>query len=256
MKIGVFDSGLGGLLILSAITKRLPEYDYYYYGDTKNVPYGDKSEEEIYKLTQSAVEHLFKNNCHIVIIACNTASSETLRRLQDEYLPANYPDRRILGVIIPTIEMLGETLSEEALLLATQRTVSSGKYELELSLKGKGTKLTATAAPELVPLIESGKVTEAADAAARIIEPWLGKGDTVILGCTHYGMLKTEQRKRFPSLTFISQDEVIPSKLADYLSRHPEHEQKLTKGRDRTIHLTEHRADYDDLLVTFLEGRY
>jgi glutamate racemase len=132
MKIGFFDSGLGGLMILKAVAKALPEFDYEFYGDTANLPYGDKSEAAIYELTKQGVEHLFKRDCALVIVACNTASAETLRRLQDEYLPESYPDRRILGVIIPTVEEVMQEKYSNAILLATKRTVESKKYEKEL----------------------------------------------------------------------------------------------------------------------------
>lgn len=255
MKIGVFDSGLGGLLILRAITQLLPEYDYYYYGDTKHVPYGDRSENEIYELTKTAIEFLFAQDCWLVIIACNTSSAETLRRLQDEYLPQTHKDRRILGVIIPTIETLSEVASEKALLLATKRTVESNKYQLELSLKRGNTELCAIACPELVPLIEQGDLSQAIEVAKNYIHTWEGKGDAVILGCTHYGLMKTELRQLYPDLQFISQDEVVPKKLKLYLSNHPELETRLSRKGDRQIHLTEHRSDYDDLMVSFLQGR-
>ena len=127
MTIGLFDSGLGGLTILRAVVKQLPQYDYVYYGDTANLPYGDKSEAEIYDLSVAAMDYLFGEGCALIIVACNTASAETLRKLQDEYLPKHYPERRILGVIIPTVETLIADGVEAALLLATKRTVESQK---------------------------------------------------------------------------------------------------------------------------------
>lgn len=258
MKIGFFDSGLGGLILLKAVAKALPDYDYYYYGDTAHVPYGDKSEEEIFRLSQLAMEYLFAQGCLIVVIACNTASAETLRKLQDDYLPNAYPDRRILGVIIPTIEELNRSGSHETLLMATKRTVESKKYEKELQLKGnKEITLRSVATPQLVPLIEQGELEAAANEAIHVVEDrYPGKGEAVILGCTHYTLLKDSLRKKFPELTFISQDEVIPEKLNDYLTRHPELESKLTRGGGRQIHLTAHRPDYDAVMSQLLGGVY
>ncbi len=257
MKIGFFDSGLGGLILLKATAKALPDYDYYYYGDTANLPYGDKTEEEIYAFSKQAMDHLFEHDCALVIIACNTASAETLRKLQDEYLPNNYPERRILGVIIPTIEALNDSGCKDALLIATRRTVDSKKYEKELLLKGlPDIRIDAVATPHLVPLIERGDTSEAIDAAAKIIETRPVRGDSVILGCTHYTLLKDALREQFKELTFISQDEVIPKKLYLYLAMHPEIQNILSRSGTRQIYLTEHRPDYDQVMSQLLGGVY
>jgi glutamate racemase len=256
MNIGFFDSGLGGLLILKAVARSLPQYDYVYYGDTANLPYGDKTEEEIYELTKAAITELFKRDCLLVIVACNTASAETLRLLQDSFIKEEYPDRKVLGVIIPTIEELVEQKTKHAVLLATKRTVESGKYERELSKLNVEVRLTAKATPELVPLIELGEIDVAVDAASKTIESQAGEGDGVILGCTHYVLLKDTLREKFPGLTFISQDEVIPKKLSDYLSQHPEITSQLTNTGKREIVLTKHRPDYDRLTAEFLGGVY
>jgi len=248
MKIGFFDSGLGGLILLAATTEVLPQYDYYYYGDTAHLPYGDKSEEEIYRLSKIAMQHLFEAGCVIVIIACNTASSETLRRLQDEYLPNAYPDRRILGVIIPTIETLNESGRTKALLLATKRTVESQKYQRELLLKGlPDITIESIAAPTFVPLIEAGNLTDATAEAVALVDLWVGKGDAVILGCTHYTLLKDALRTQFPTLLFIAQDELIPEKIKTYLTNHPELSARLTQEGARTVHLTAERSDYETI---------
>ncbi len=253
MKIGFFDSGLGGLILLEATAAALPQYDYLYYGDTANVPYGDKTEGEIFELSKAAMQYLFEAGCLLVIIACNTASAETLRRLQDEYLPTAYPDRRILGVIIPTIETLATSGAAHALLLATTRTVTSQKYERELELKGvAGVTLHGVAMPQLVPLIEAGDVAGAHTLAASTIASESTAGDAVILGCTHYTLLKGALRQQFPDRTFIAQDELIPEKVRDYLVRHPELEQRLTRGRSRQVYLTAERPDYDTVIARLL----
>jgi glutamate racemase len=270
MKIGVFDSGLGGVLILKAIAKELPEYDYEYYGDTKHVPFGDRSESEIYEFTKEAVEHLFKKDCLIVILACNTASAETLRKLQDEYLPANYPDRRILGVIIPVVEEVIEDKCKQVLLFGTQRTVGSGKYHLELGKRSilanlqedknaLQTKIEAIATPELVPLLESGKLSKAVKLTQEKIDRHLNRGDKVdgvILGCTHYNLMLYKLRNQYPDITFFGQAEIIPEKIKNYLRKHSELESRLTHGGSRNIYLTEHRADYDQHLQELLGGHF
>jgi glutamate racemase len=257
MNIGFFDSGLGGLLILKAVARALPQYDYIYYADTKHLPYGDKSEEEIYELTKSAIEELFKRDCLLVVVACNTSSAETLRRIQDTYLKEHYPDRRILGVIVPTIEEVVAKHPPRAILLATKRTVESSKYGRELEKVTKDIELLSVATPELVPLIESHQLEAATTSAIQTIETTAGERDVVILGCTHYVMLKDSLREHFKnSLTIISQDEVIPKKLSDYLSRHDEIASRLSNTGKREIHLTEHRPDYDRLTAEFLGGVY
>ena len=277
-KIGLFDSGLGGLTILRAVARELPKYDYLYYGDTAHLPLGDKTEEEIFAYTKAGVLELFKKDCALVIIACNTASAATLRRLQDTFLQEEYPHRRILGVVIPTVEELINNNYEKALLIATRRTVASHKYDQELSARSpRPISLHAIATPELVPLIEQGQSEEAAKLAISTIESALesdGPFDVVILGCTHYTKLKDALRTHFdgaakprqtlnlnpnPSslnLSILSQDEIIPAKVSDYLARHPEIETKLRKSSNasRDIILTLHRPDYDDAIKELLGG--
>lgn len=233
MKIGLFDSGRGGLLVAKAVQAHMPQYDYVYYGDTANVPYGDRSESEIYEFTKAGVEYLFKQNCLIVVLACNTASAETLRKLQDEWLPYNYPERKILGVIIPTVEAMLDANRKRILLLATQRTVSAGKYHLELGkLNILHTKIVSHPAPALVPMIEKGTISAALAEATVCIKNYTDRGeeiDGVILGCTHYSLLVGELRIKFPDIQFFTQTEIIPSKLDAYLEAHPELETQLTR---------------------------
>ena len=260
MNIGFFDSGLGGLTILRAVTKQLPDYNYVFYGDTANLPYGDKTEDEVYALTKRGVEYLFEAASALVIIACNTASAETVRRLQNEFLPQFYPNRKILGIIVPTVEVLQTKNINCALLIGTKRTIESNKYQSELDARGDSTiHLTAIATPELVPLIELGEVENAIQQAISRIESIIAIKDVeaVILGCTHYTQLKEALRNHFSSrLLIISQDEVIPDKLQTYLTTHPEITATLTQESKRTIHLTKHRPDYDALMGQFLGGSY
>lgn len=261
MKIGFFDSGLGGLLVLKAVAKHLPEYDYEYYGDTKNLPYGDKTEEQIYEHTKAGMVHLFERDSALIVVACNTASAETLRRLQDEFLPATYPTRKILGVIIPVVEAVVDSECKRVLMFATKRTVSSGKYHLELGKRNEiNTKIEAVATPELVPLIEEGNIVGANTVVQALIDERLQNGgevDGLILGCTHYTLLAPKLREAYgDTIKIFSQTEIIPEKLALYLQNHAEIETTLSTGGKRNIYLTEHREDYDTHLSSLLEGQF
>src|SRR4051812_46826711 len=155
MKIGVFDSGLGGLFSMKALSSSLPEHDYIYLGDTKRLPYGSRKHDEIYTFLQEGVEYLFSQNCALVIVACNTASAQALRRIQQEYLPNAYPDRRVLGMIIPLVE---ECASYSRVgLIATEATVASNTYVIEAQTRAPNTEIFSLAAPLLVPIIENGE---------------------------------------------------------------------------------------------------
>lgn len=237
MTIGFFDSGIGGFYLMERAMRMLPQYDYVFYGDTKHLPYGDKKESEIYRLTRNAVWYLFSaHDAELVILACNTASAETLRKLQDEFLTARYPKRRILGVIIPTIEELLDSGAKDPLLIGTTRTVASQKYEKELAKREASFPLSAKATPELVPMIEAEDLLAACAHLEPILESHQEEGgDAVILGCTHYSLLTPHLRERHPDLTFLSQDEIIPKKLKDYLARHEDIEKLLSRRGEREI---------------------
>ncbi|MDD5606226.1 MAG: glutamate racemase [Patescibacteria group bacterium] len=241
MKIGVFDSGLGGLLLLRAMVKKLPAYDYVYLGDTKRVPYGNRSQDTIYEFLEEAVEYLFKQNCQLIIVACNTASAQALRKIQKNYLPKHYPDRRVLGVIIPTAEAAVASGAKNTGVLATAGTVNSGAFVRELKKLDKKIQVWQEAAPLLVPLVEQGELKWAEPIVKGYLKPLLKhKIDSLILGCTHYPRLKSMIRKLVgKGVKVISQDEVVPAKLADYLKRHPEIEKKLSKGRGRKLLVTD-----------------
>lgn len=258
MKIGFFDSGLGGLLILKAVAKHLPQYDYEYYGDTAHVPYGDRSEAEIYELTKAGVLHLFSRECVLVIIACNTASVETLRRLQDTLLVGDFIDRRILGVIIPTVEAVVSSPYKSVALFATKRTIDSGKYNREFMKLDESVSLINRALPELVPLIEAGKRDEAIALIVAETKTMKTAGaQAIILGCTHYCSLKDAVRAVMggEGLVF-TQDEIVPVRLEDYLVRHPEITSKLSETGKRDIVLSAHRHAYDERIAEFLGGVY
>jgi glutamate racemase len=245
VKIGVFDSGMGGLAIAQAVMARLPDYDYLYLGDTKRVPYGGRSQETIHEFTSQALTYLFANDCQLVILACNTASAEALRKSQQEYLPRNYPERRVLGVIIPTAEAAFEDGSASTIgVLATQSTVESKAYERELLRQNPLAKVVQVEAPLLVPILENqGKKYVAPILDDYLAHLFAANVDSIVLGCTHYCLLKNEIRERV-NVPVISQDEVIPEKLADYLLRHPEISEKLNQSGKREYHVTDISTGY------------
>jgi glutamate racemase len=242
MKIGVFDSGLGGLVITQSLMKSLPSYDYVYLGDTARVPYGNRSQETIYDFTKSAVEYLFKHDCKLVIIACNTASAEALRRIQKEYIPQFYPDRRVLGVLIPTAEEAAtRTNNKNVGVIATRGTVDSKAYIREICKIDNDIKVFQQATPLLVPLIENS----ALQYSPVILHDYLGSLinsdiDTLILGCTHYPLLKKQIRQEVgDDIVIISQDELIAAKLSDYLLRHTDIQELLSKNGTSRFLLTD-----------------
>lgn len=242
MKIGVFDSGLGGLAIARAIAELLPQYDYLYLGDTKRVPYGSRSQETIHEFTGQALDFLFDNDCRLVVIACNTASAESLRKSQQEYLPRNFPERRILGVIIPTAEAAVESGAKNVGVLATSSTVESGAYARELHRCSTEVNITQHAAPLLVPIIENDGLKYLDPILNDYLEG-LNNIDSLILGCTHYCLIKDQVRARFKG-PVISSDEVVPAKLADYLRRHPEMEIELSRNGSRRYCVTDLTPSY------------
>ncbi len=256
MKIGFFDSGIGGLTVMKAVALVMPQYDYEFFGDTANLPYGDKTEEEICELTKIGIEALFEKDCSLVVIACNTASAETLRKLQDTFLADEYPDRKILGVIIPMVEEVVECHAKRSLLIGTRRTIDSSKYEIEFAKCTTGPEVFSLATPTLVPLIEDGRIGEAVLEVIPMVTELLEKGgDSLILGCTHYGLLKQGIEEHFGQKVMIfSQAEIIPKKLFAYLEAHPEIKNKLTQGGTRNIFLSAHTRNYDKVVGDILGG--
>jgi glutamate racemase len=250
MKIGVFDSGLGGLFVTRALVTNLPQYDYVYLGDTQRVPYGNRSHETVYRFLREAVDYLFAHGCGLIIVACNTASAEALRRIQREYLPAHYPKRRVLGIIIPTAEAaLKDPKIKRVGVLATQGTVTSGAYVRELKKIRPDVAIFQQAAPILVPLVENNAGQFADPILRSYLQPLLKKKiDTLILGCTHYPILRKQIKKICGAhVKVVSQDEVISAKLADYLRRHPEIERRLAKHKHREFLVTDLTAATETL---------
>jgi glutamate racemase len=247
MKIGVFDSGLGGLFVMRALARKLPRYDYVYLGDTARVPYGNRSPQVVHQFLKEAMEFLFKQGCGLIIVACNTASAEALRKIQQGYLPRHYPDRRVLGVIIPTVEEALVSSVQRLGVLATQGTVRSDTYVREVQKLDPHVKVFQNAAPLLVPLIEH----DGAKWATPIVREYLAplrraKVQKIILGCTHYPALKS-MIKKISGVPVVSQDEIIPRKLKDYLRRHPEIDSRLGKGGKRELLATDITPAYERL---------
>lgn len=239
--IGVFDSGYGGLTILSEIKKRMPQYDYLYLGDNSRAPYGSRSFDVIYEFTRQAVIALFEKGCNLVILACNTASAKALRTIQQVDLPKIAPQKRVLGIIRPTAEIIGGlTQSRHVGILGTLGTIQSESYQLEIKKIFPDIHVVGEACPMWVPLVENGKAdSDGADFFVNeSIQELLAKDaaiDTIILGCTHYPLLENKIRKCLPpSVKVVAQGQYIAQSLQDYLFRHPEMEAVCTKGA--TIH--------------------
>ncbi len=246
MKIGVFDSGLGGLLIAHSLIQALPEYDYLYLGDTARVPYGNRSQETIYEFTRQAIDYLFHHGCSLIIVACNTASAEALRRIQQEYLPKQYPDRKVLGVLVPAVEAaIAASHNYHIGVLATRSAVDSKAFNREIAKRAPEMSVSAAAAPLLVPLVENGGTQWAEPILTAYLVPLKAKGiDTLILGCTHYPYLKHQIAAIMgPGVKLIGQDEVVPPKLAEYLHRHPDVNRKLSRNGRYEFHVTDLTPD-------------
>lgn len=225
--IGVFDSGLGGLTIFKYFLADLPEYDFIYLGDNARAPYGSRSQETIYRYTREAVDFLFAKNCKLIIIACNTASAQALRRIQQEYLPEKYPDRKVLGVIRPLVEEAVKEINIEKIgVIGTRATIESKVYTKEFKKLNPKIKIFEQSAPLLVPLIEEGWVKS--PETRKILKKYLlplktKKVRALILACTHYPFLMEEFKKIMPKNCKISDPgKIVSSSLADYLKKHKE----------------------------------
>ena len=244
--IGVFDSGYGGLTILKQIRAAMPEYDFMYLGDNARTPYGTRSFQVVYEFTLQCVTKLFEMGCNLVILACNTASAKALRTIQQIDLPRLDASRRVLGIIRPTVESIGElTHSRHVGLLATPGTVKSLSYPLEINKLYPDIVVTGEACPIWVPLVESGESqSDGADFfVKRHIDSLLSKDskiDTVILGCTHYPLLLDKIRKYVPDgITIVSQGDYVAASLRDYMKRHPDMDARCTKGGSCSYFTTE-----------------
>ena len=259
--IGVFDSGYGGLTVLKELVKKLPQYDFLYLGDNARTPYGTRSFRVVYEYSLQAVKYLFSQNCPLVIIACNTASAKALRNIQQLDLPQIAPDRRVLGVIRPSVEKVSEiTRNGHVGVLGTPGTVLSESYPIELEKwsEGKVKSTVQEACPLWVPLVENNEIdSEGAEYFVRKnIQNILQKDknlDTLILGCTHYPLLIHQIRKFVPdNVQILEQGQIVAEKLVDYLKRHPDMDQKLSKAGKIEFQTTESADNFNEKAALFL----
>jgi glutamate racemase len=251
--IGVFDSGYGGLTVFKAIAARLPAYDYIYLGDNGRAPYGNRSFDTIHQYTLECVQWFFKMGCPLVVVACNTASAKALRTIQQRDLPQIDATNRVLGVIRPTAEVIGNyTKTRSVGVLGTKGTVNSGSYEIEIDKFAPDVKVHQLACPMWVPIVEYGEYnSEGADFfVKKYLDELLETApdiDTILLACTHYPLLIDKIKKYLPSnINVITQGEIVAESLEDYLQRHPEMECRLSKNGLRNFFTTDSATDFDE----------
>lgn len=257
--IGVFDSGYGGLTILSEIQKLLPQYDYIYLGDNSRAPYGTRSFDVVYEFTKQAVLTLFEQGCNLVILACNTASAKALRTIQQNDLPHINSNKRVLGIIRPTAEIIGDiTKTRHIGIVGTPGTIQSESYSIEINKLHPDITVNSHACPMWVPIVENNEFnTQGADYfIKKDLDSILGKDkeiDTLILGCTHYPLLIDKIKQYAPSeLQILSQGKYIAESLENYLSRHPEIEESCTKGGNTQYYTTESASKFKESASIFL----
>ncbi len=259
--IGIFDSGYGGLTVLKAIKERLPAYDFIYLGDNARTPYGSRSFQVVYEYTLQAVRFLFRHHCPLIIFACNTASAKALRNIQQLDLPVMAPENRVLGVIRPSVEKVAEiTTNGRVGVLGTVGTVASESYPIELEKwsKGKVKSTVQEACPMWVPLVENNEIDS--EGAAYFVQKNIrnifqkdSRLDTLILGCTHYPLLKKVILKYVPpEVEILEQGTIVAEKLTDYLERHPEVEGRISKNARMEYLTTESAGTFEEKAALFL----
>ena len=251
--IGIFDSGYGGLTVFRAIREALPQYDYLYLGDNARAPYGSRSFDTIHAYTWECVQWMFAQGCPLIILACNTASAKALRSIQQRDLPKEHAAERVLGVIRPTAEVIGQySHTQHVGVLGTKGTVQSGSYPIEIEKFFPGLQVYQQACPLWVPLIEAGE--HESIAADYLVEKYLDlllsqspDIDTVLLACTHYPLLTPKILEHLPeNIRLISQGEIVAASLADYLRRHPDMETRLSRGGEVRFFTTDDAADFEE----------
>lgn len=257
--IGVFDSGYGGLTILHGIRQLLPQYDYLYLGDNARAPYGPRSFDVVYRFTRQAVIKMFAMGCHLVILGCNTASAKALRSIQQRDLPELDPTRRVLGVIRPTVEVIGNlTRNNHVGIFATEGTVKSHSYDLEIAKFWPDIKVSGVACPFWVPLVEYNEAdSPGADYfVKKRIDELMRKDpdiDTIILGCTHYPLLMPKIMKYVrPGVSIVAQGDYVAKSLQDYLHRHSDIERAVTRGGRCSYYTTENPDKFKESARIFL----
>ena len=241
--IGIFDSGFGGLTVFKAIAEKLPDYNYIYLGDNARSPYGDHSFDTVYQYTLECVEWLFQQGCPLVILACNTASAKALRSIQQLDLPKKYPNHRVLGVIRPTAEVIGEMSQTKSIgVLGTRGTVKSESYLIEINKFFPDVEVYQQSCPMWVPLIENNEhESEGADYfVKKYIDELLEQSptiDTILLACTHYPLLAPKIKQILaPQVQLVAQGDIVADSLVAYLARHPEIETLLAKDANQTFY--------------------
>ncbi len=256
--IGIFDSGYGGLTVMKEIVRKLPQYDYIYLGDNARAPYGNRSFDTIYRYTLQCVNWFFEQNCPLIILACNTASAKALRTIQQKDLPNIDPTRRVLGVIRPTTEIIGSySKTGEIGILATQGTVQSGSYIIEIEKFSPHVRVTQEACPMWVPLIENNEHNSVgADYFIKKYADSLltksGNIDTVLLACTHYPLIADKLKEYLPAnIKVLSQGEIVADSLANYLFKHPEIASRCTQNKSRKFYTTDATEDFDHHAAVF-----
>ena len=260
--IGIFDSGYGGLTVFRSIFKQLPEYDYIYIGDTARAPYGNRSFQTIHQYTWECVQWLFKQGCPLVILACNTASAKALRNIQQIDLKNEDPAKRVLGVIRPTAEVIGNyTQTKEIGVLGTKGTVQSGSYQMEIGNFFPDVKVHQQACPLWVPLIENGEYDKpGADYFVRqYLDQILAQSaniDTLLLACTHYPLIEKKIKEYLPgNIQVVSQGDIVAQSLVDYLQRHSEMEQSISRNKtQRFFTTTDDTEDFDHYAELFFSA--
>jgi glutamate racemase len=256
--IGVFDSGYGGLTVLREFVDRLPQYDYLYLGDNARAPYGTRSFDTVYRYTLQCVKWLLQQNCPLIILACNTASAKALRSIQQNDLHGLDPNARVLGVIRPTTEIIGKHTQTNSIgVLATNGTVQSKSYLIEIERFFPDVKIDQEACPMWVPLVENNEhQSEGADYfIEKHINNILSRNkdiDTLLLACTHYPLLKEKIEKHLPkNVKLVSQGEIVADSLKDYLRRHPEIESKISKDGKSVFYTTDSTEDFNSKATIF-----
>jgi glutamate racemase len=258
--IGIFDSGYGGLTVLKEITARLPQYKYIYLGDNARSPYGTRSFDTVYHYTLQCVQWFFQQGCPLVILACNTASAKALRTIQQNDLPKIDTAKRVLGVIRPTSEVIGQYSQTGHIgILGTNGTVQSGSYLIEIEKFFPGTKVYQQACPMWVPLVENNEhLSPGADYfIKKDVEALLGQSpiiDTILLGCTHYPLLLDKIKQYLPpKTTILSQGKIVADSLANYLQRHPEIEVNCLQGGSPDFYTTDDATDFNTKAAIFYQ---
>jgi glutamate racemase len=256
--IGIFDSGYGGLTVMKEIIRKLPAYDYLYLGDNARAPYGNRSFDTVYQYTLQCVQWFFNQGCELVVLACNTASAKALRTIQQNDLEKMAPGKRVLGVIRPTTEIIGKySETGNVGILATNGTVSSNSYPIEIAKFFPGIKVYQEACPMWVPLVENNEHTgHGADFfVKKHLHSIFEKGETIdvlLLACTHYPLLREKIEEYLPvGVKLVSQGEIVADSLADYLQRHPEIENRCSRCSSRTFYTTDSTEDFDNHATVF-----